>query len=356
MDQGQRYDDVPTSVEASVLAQQVVRERQPLRLLHTPETLAAQPPQTVAIGDTNRLSASLLLVPLQIGAQLIGILSVQSYRLEAYTEADLKLLDTIGGQAALAFHNAQLWETAEQRRREAEKVDGLKSELLANMSHEFRTPLTPILTAGAVLSHKAERLTQEEIRESGAIIVQSAQRLKQLLDDLLQLAALDAGKVPLRRTETDLNELLRETLHQLQARFTETGHTVSTHLQPLPRIWLDRPRIQQVFWNLLDNALKYTPAPGAITVATFPDLPAGEVCVTVTDTGIGLSPEAQQIVFDRFRQVDGSSTREAGGVGLGLDLARRLVQLHDGRIWTESLGPGQGSTFGFALPTEEPHP
>lgn len=349
MDQGRWYEGFPTSVESSVLARQVVREQRPLRLLRTSQELE-EALQTVPIGDVKRPSASILMAPMLTSERFMGMLSVQSYRFEAYTEADLKLLNTIASQAALAFYNAQLWETAEKRRQEVEALDRLKSEFLANLSHEFRTPLTPILTAGSTLRDKAERLTEEEIRESGAIIVESAQRLKQLLEDLLQLATLDIGKLSLNPTETDLNQLVRDTLMDLQSRFEEKGHTFSICSQPLPPVSVDRQRIRQVLRNLAENAIKYTPPGGRIEVHTYHNPHADEVCVTVKDNGIGLTPEAQAIVFDRFRQVDGSFTRETGGVGLGLDLARGLVKLHGGRIWVESPGPGQGSTFGFALP------
>jgi signal transduction histidine kinase len=227
-------------------------------------------------------------------------------------------------------------------------MDRLKSEFLATMSHELRTPLTAIIAYGELL--RDERVTSAKRSEFLEIITDQGQRLLQLIDDLLDLSKLESGKMQLSLEESDLNEILVSAVDTIRPTAEKKGLEIVTELTPdLPWIHMDGKRIRQVCWNILCNAVKFTDAGGKITVCCMDS--GDELLVRISDTGVGIKPEDVERIFDRFAQVDSSATRSHGGAGLGLDLVRRFVNLHSGRVWVESEY-GEGSTFFFTLPKE----
>jgi PAS domain S-box-containing protein len=308
-------------------------------------------------------------LPLKIREKVLGVLNVESTELTAFRERDVRILSSLAAQAAVAIENAGLYaevqikaeelnvackdlETSRQDILEANErlreMDRLKSEFLATMSHELRTPLTAIIAYGELL--RDERVTSAKRSEFLEIITDQGQRLLQLIDDLLDLSKLESGKMQLSLEQGDLNEIVVSAVETIRPTAEKKGLEIITELAPdLPWVHMDGKRIRQVCWNLLCNAVKFTDAGDKITVSCVDS--GEELLVRISDTGVGIKPEDLERIFDRFAQVDSSATRSHGGAGLGLDLVRRFVNLHSGRVWVESEY-GRGSTFFFSLPKE----
>jgi signal transduction histidine kinase len=261
-----------------------------------------------------------------------------------------------------------------------ESANRAKSAFLANMSHEFRTPLNHIMGfTELILGKNVGDLTkpQEEYLND---VLQSSRHLLSLIDDILDLSKVEAGKMHLDLGEVDLRTLVRHCLALMNGKSLERGINLTAHVGSVPEtIRADERKVKQVLFNLLSNALKFTHEGGAVTVATRslsvahgrltdddgsavsvstvdprrPLISGDYVEVSVADSGIGIAPENLERIFDPFEQVDNSVSRRYPGAGLGLSLTRRLVELHGGRIWAESKGPGGGSVFRFILPERQ---
>jgi len=243
------------------------------------------------------------------------------------------------------LHNSK--KEAEDANIQLKKYDRLKSEFLANISHELRTPLTSVIGFSKLLMDD-DFLPSDRRKEYLTIISQSSNSLLNLINDLLDISKIEAGEMELFINPTDINFVISNTIYSLQTMIAEHNHTVTEELDPaVKEIEADPRRVQQIISNLLVNAIKYTPQGGKITVTSTNSY--DEVWVIVRDTGIGIAPESMGVIFDRFRQVDSSTTRRFGGIGIGLDLTKSLVDMHGGRIWVESE-PGKGSVFTIALP------
>lgn len=241
---------------------------------------------------------------------------------------------------------------------QVQQASRAKDEFLTTLSHEFRTPLTAIIGWTALLRDRD--LDAESVREAVEAIEHSASAQARLIDDVLDVARSATGKLHLELTDTDLAQLARNVVDSIrglaEAKRIELRLHVRSERIPLRA---DPVRLQQVLWNLLSNAVKFTPPAGAIHTTVYATEQEG--VVVVRDTGIGIEPEFLPQMFERFRQADSSTTRAAGGLGLGLAIARELAELHGGRIDAFSEGPGHGSTFTFAvpmlpLPEAEPRP
>src|SRR5215813_445260 len=227
-----------------------------------------------------------------------------------------------------------------------QEANRLKSEFVSMVSHELRTPLTSI-QGYAELMVEDEQITEEQ-RESLTLVKKSADRLLGLINDLLDLSRIEAGRVDLHRTSLDVARLISEVARSLRPLIEAKRQQLKLDLgDALPAVWADANRVTQILTNLISNAHKYTLVDGSITVAARPD--DGFVRVDVSDTGIGLSPEDQRQLFTKFFRVHDRLPQAAHGTGLGLVITRLLVELHGGRI-TVSSAPGQGSTFSFSLP------
>ncbi|HEY8738687.1 MAG TPA: response regulator [Candidatus Dormibacteraeota bacterium] len=235
-----------------------------------------------------------------------------------------------------------------QVNRQLEKSNRYKSEFLANMSHELRTPLNAILGFSEILLDVTMNLTSGERTEFLRNIHSSGQHLLGLINDILDLAKVEAGKMELHPEPLQVVDALHEVTAILEPMARQQGLQLSTMgtAEPVPA---DRSKFKQVLYNLLSNAIKFTPPPGKITVA-IKDTPE-QIVVSVHDTGIGMKPEDLPKLFREFEQIDGSYTRRYQGTGLGLALCRRFVEMHGGRIWAESQF-GTGSTFTFTIPRE----
>jgi signal transduction histidine kinase len=237
----------------------------------------------------------------------------------------------------------------EQQNLAIQEANRLKTEFVSMVSHELRTPLTSIQGYAELLLE--DKQISEVQRESLTIVKKNADRLLVLINDLLDLSRMEAGKVDLHRTSLDLACLIPEVAGSLRPLIEAKRQRLRLDLgDALPAVWADADRVTQILTNLISNAHKYTQVDGSITVAARPN--DGFVCVDVSDTGVGLSPEDQAQLFTKFFRARDRSPQAVGGTGLGLVITRLLVELHGGRI-TVSSAPGQGSTFSFSLPVLE---
>jgi signal transduction histidine kinase len=231
-----------------------------------------------------------------------------------------------------------------------EIADRLKTELVATASHELRTPMTSIRGFVDMLMLGTFGEVSQAQREPLRVIKNNVVRLVQLIDELLDISRVEAGEVRLRCEAMDLAEVLRDVIAVLMGQFREREIALHLDFQDhLPPVSADRQRIEQIAVNLIGNACKYTPKGGAVWIGLRNG--GDELRVDVRDTGVGIAEEAKQHIFTPFYRADNPLRDEVGGTGLGLSITRRLVELHGGRIWFESL-VNQGSTFSFTLPLE----
>ncbi|MCL5038454.1 MAG: ATP-binding protein [Firmicutes bacterium] len=231
------------------------------------------------------------------------------------------------------------------------KANRLKTEFLSTVTHELRTPLSAVIALTELLLEKIPGPINQKQQELLTDITESGQQLLRLINDLLDLAKIEAGKMEFYPEKVDIIGQISDVEKRMALLAQKRGLTLTTKLPPGP-IWarVDRIKIEQILTNLIGNAIKFTPAGGFIEIE-LQAVPEG-MTIQVRDTGIGIRPEDQELIFEKFRQVDGSATRAHRGTGLGLALAKHLVEMHGGRIWVESR-PGAGSTFNFFLPYED---
>jgi signal transduction histidine kinase/CheY-like chemotaxis protein len=284
-----------------------------------------------------------------------------------FTERSQRLAMGVAAQAAIAVDNATLYaqsqQAAEERRmlldseraarQEAERANTLKDEFLATLSHELRTPLSAILGWAHILRHK---LPPElaELRKGVDVIERSTRAQTQLIDDLLDMSRISSGKMRLDVQAVVPAAFIEPAIETVRPAADAGGVRIEALLDPAAGpVAGDPARLQQVVWNLLANAVKFTPRGGRVQVLLA--RVASHVEITVADTGIGVKPEFLPHIFDRFRQADGSTTRRYGGLGLGLSIVKRLVELHGGRVRAHSDGEGRGASFVVELPVKAVH-
>jgi signal transduction histidine kinase len=228
------------------------------------------------------------------------------------------------------------------------ELDRLKSNFIATMSHELRTPLTSVIGYSEMMLEGLGGPLTSEQREYLGIIMEKGENLLQLITSILDISKIEAGRTRLVIAEVDVGQVLRDAVATVLPLARKKGVKVVWEPSPLPRIHCDRDKVRQCIVNLVNNAVKFTPAGGQVTVDARP-LQGERVALQVADTGIGIAPDHLARVFDVFYQVDGSSTREYGGAGLGLAIVKSYVEAHGGEIKVESA-PGKGSTFTVVLP------
>jgi len=291
-------------------------------------------------------------IPLRIEQRIVGVIDIQSKQTHAFTQDDISVLQSLGDQVAVAIDNARSYELSQQLIKDLREVDQLKSQFLANMSHELRTPLNSIIGFSRVILKGIDGPVTDMQQQDLTAIYNSGQHLLGLINDILDLARIEAGKMELNFEEVNLGDMVNSVLSTAKGLVKEKPiQLVSKISAEMPAVRGDTMRIRQVFINLLSNASKFTDE-GSITVeAHVQKSPAGrmEALINVVDTGPGISQEDQEKLFKAFSQVDGSATRKSGGSGLGLSICANLVQLHGGRISVHSE-VGKGSTFWFTLP------
>jgi PAS domain S-box-containing protein len=291
-------------------------------------------------------------IPLRVGERTMGVIDIQSKELNAFSQDDLSVLQSLADQVAIAIDNASSYERSQELIKELQEVDQLKSQFLANMSHELRTPLNSIIGFSRVILKGIDGAVTDMQHQDLTAIYNSGQHLLGLINDILDLARIEAGKMELNFEEVKLSEMVNSVLSTAKGLVKEKPiQLVSRIPADMPTVRGDTMRVRQVLINLLSNASKFTDE-GTITVeAKVHKGPNGkpEALINVIDTGPGISQEGQEKLFKAFSQVDGSATRKSGGSGLGLSICANLVQLHGGRISVHST-EGKGSTFWFTLP------
>jgi len=290
---------------------------------------------------------ALLAVPLVREDHLIGGLTVFRKTPGEFAREVVELLETFATQSALAIQNARLFLEIEDKSRQLEAASQHKSEFLANMSHELRTPLNAIIGFSEVLMEHMFGELNEKQDEYLQDIYASGQHLLSLINDILDLSKIEAGRMELEPADFDLPSAIDNALTLVRERAGRREITLGRTLDKrLGTVRADERKIKQVLLNLLSNALKFTPEGGRIDVSAHLHDDVAEI--GVSDTGVGIAPEDQEAVFEEFRQV-GTADKKVGGTGLGLALSRKFIELHGGRIWVKSQ-VAVGSTFTFTLP------
>ena len=346
----------------------VVKERRPLRLTESDELLRVP-------GGSNSVH-SFLGAPIFSASEVSGwVYLVNKMRADDFSEAEERLAETLATQVATYYENARLYRDAQHHavelqmeiterkqaeeeraqlliseqaaRADAEQANRTKDEFLATLSHELRTPLSAILGWSHLL--RTEQLEPDQVTRAFETIERNARAQAQLIDDLLDVSRIITGKLEVKLIPVDLSSAIEAAIHSVRPTFEAKAISFEPSLDSaICLVPGDANRLQQIFGNIFNNAVKFTPRGGRVTVTVQRD--ASHVQIAVSDTGIGISPEFLPYIFDRFRQADGSTTRVHGGLGLGLAIVRHLVELHHGNIAVESAGKGKGSTFKINLP------
>ena len=291
---------------------------------------------------------AVLAVPLVREGRVLGGLVVTRKNPGRFAPEVVDLLKTLAAQSAIAIQNARLFSELEDKSRELEAASRHKSEFLANMSHELRTPLNAIIGFSEVLGERMFGELNDKQAEYIQDIQSSGRHLLALINDILDLSKVEAGRMELELSRFDLPAAIGGAVILVRERATRHGLTMDVSVDDqLGQFVGDERKIRQVLLNLLSNAVKFTPEGGRITIRAAPA--DGGVEISVSDTGIGIAPEDQEAIFQEFRQVGTDYARKREGTGLGLALARRFIDLHGGRLWVKSR-LGEGSTFTFTLP------
>jgi GAF domain-containing protein len=290
---------------------------------------------------------AILIVPLLGPERAIGVLVIRRKAPGEFPQSTLELLQTFAAQSVLAIQNARLFHEIEEKSRELELASRHKSQFLANMSHELRTPLNAILGYSELILDDIYGEVPDKARAALERVQSNGKHLLGLINDVLDLAKIEAGRLTLSLADYSMNEVVASVVSSIEAVAAEKHLALKVEMPPyLPIGHGDEQRIRQVLLNLVSNAIKFTDS-GEVAIKVLAG--NGAFQVAVSDTGPGISAEDQTKLFQEFQQADNSSTRNKGGTGLGLAISRRFIDLQGGRIWVESA-LGQGSTFAFELP------
>ena len=318
------------------------------RIVDLHDTEAPEAPSgATALGRSAGFRAVSVVPLLREGSAIGGLSLTWRTPVPGLSDKQRALLRTFADQAVIAIENVRLFHELEDKSAQIEAVNRHKSEFLANMSHELRTPLNAILGFSEVLGERYFGELNEKQDEYVRDIRGSGEHLLSLINDILDLSKVEAGKMELEPSDFDLPTTLENVATLVRERAQRHSIALKVDLAPgLGAIRADERKLKQIMLNLLSNAVKFTPDGGAITVAAKP---VGQMVeVAVHDTGAGIAPEDQPMVFEEFKQVGSDTARRAEGTGLGLPLAKKFVELHGGEIRVKSK-PGAGSTFRFTL-------
>jgi PAS domain S-box-containing protein len=302
----------------------------------------------VLVGADNGLRPQAsLVVPMATMGRIVGTVEVQSYENHAYREEHVTAMRMAANLAAVAIENMRLLQFETGAREAAEEASRLKDEFLATLSHELRTPLTAILGWSAML--RDTRLDEKTFKTAVEIVERNARTQQQIVDDILDVSRIITGHLRLDAGPTDLREVVGAAVDTVGPAAAAKSIRLRADFEPgVGPVMGDARRLQQVVWNLLLNAVKFTPIGGEVRAHVSRE--GAHARLTVTDTGAGIRRDFLPHVFDRFRQGDQSTTRVHGGLGLGLAIVRHLVEQHGGSVRAESAGDGLGSTFTVELP------
>jgi signal transduction histidine kinase len=332
---------IPVPMEGSI-AGQIVRENTPVVI----NDASADPRIFRHVDESiNFQTRALLGVPMAIKGNIVGVLEAVNKKQGDWTLDDRASMLILASQAAVAIQNAQQSEALHTALHELGKLDKIKSDFIAIASHELRTPLGVILGYASFLQEES----QGEASEHASQVLSAALHMRTLIEDLVNLRYLQMGDADLILEKVPVGSLLAAAQHDIKSLVDAKGHifTVdSTHNDFIVNV--DRVKIGMVLENILNNAVKYTPNGGRITLRVEPR--PREVWIQIVDSGIGIPEDQLEKIFDMFHQVEDHLTRSYNGMGLGLAIARGMIEAHGGRLWAESAGKNKGSTFTIALP------
>ncbi|PSN79716.1 hypothetical protein C8B47_10260, partial [filamentous cyanobacterium CCP4] len=343
-------DRYPLDTEADRGAALTLRTGLPDLVPEIPDELlvhAAKDPEHLEILRQVGFS-SVMTVPLRSQDRIIGVISfISAESGRRYTTADLQLAEELAHRASLAIENAQLYEAAQRDRTKAEAANRIKDEFLAVLSHELRSPLNPIL--GWVRLLRSKPLDAAKTDQALETIERNAKLQAQLIEDLLDVSRILQGKLTLTVAPVTLATTIEAATETVRLAAEAKRIQIHTTLGAIAgQVLGDTNRLQQVIWNLLSNAVKFTPAGGQVAITL--EQVDSYAQIQVRDTGKGIHPDFLPHVFDYFRQEDGTTTRQFGGLGLGLAIVRQLTELHGGLVAAESPGQNLGATFTVLLP------
>ena len=308
-----------------------------------------QPVQLIAVHTHDRL-----VIPLRVQDEIIGVIELDGKDADdPWTDEDRILAEAVAHEFAITLQDARSHQMTSQALEEMREADRLKSQFLANMSHELRTPLNSIIGFSRVILKGIDGPVTENQEQDLSAIYNAGQHLLGLINDILDLSKIEAGKMELTFSEVDLPEIIHGVMSTAVGLVKDKPIELVLDLpDDLPSIQADNIRLRQILLNLVSNATKFTEEGHiGISVRLIVRGSQPEVVIAVFDTGHGISPEDHEKIFEPFSQVDASPTRKTGGTGLGLSICKHLVELHRGVLWVESL-PGEGSTFAFTIPYE----
>ena len=308
-----------------------------------------QPIELIAVHTQDRL-----VIPLRVQDEIIGVIELDGKDADnPWTDEDRILAEAVAHEFAITLQDARSHQLTSQALEEMREADRLKSQFLANMSHELRTPLNSIIGFSRVILKGIDGPVTENQEQDLSAIYNAGQHLLGLINDILDLSKIEAGKMELTFSEVDLPEIIRGVMSTAVGLVKDKPIELVLDLpENLPSIQADNIRLRQILLNLVSNATKFTDEGHiGISARLIERGSQPEVVIAVFDTGHGISPEDHEKIFEPFSQVDASPTRKTGGTGLGLSICKHLVELHRGVLWVESL-PGEGSTFAFTIPYE----
>ena len=333
----------PTAITRSTLVGRTAIERRPV---HIPDLFIDQeyewPP------NREHGVHTVLGVPIFKDSEVVGVIGVARMEVSPFSDEEIRLIETFADQAAIAIENVRLFDEIQQKSRQLEVASRHKSEFLATMSHELRTPLNAIIGFSEVLLERIFGDLNPKQAEYLGDVLSSGRHLLTLINDILDLSKIEAGRMDLERGTFSLRTALENGVTMVRERASR--HEIQVGLDvggELEEVSGDERKVKQVIYNLLSNAVKFTPDGGRVDVSAARE--DGHVRVVVRDTGIGIAPIDQERIFEEFSQVGRDPDRSREGTGLGLTLSKRFVELHGGRITVEST-PGKGSAFTFTLP------
>jgi PAS domain S-box-containing protein len=299
-------------------------------------------------------------VPMVVGDQLLGVFDVQANVLDRFTETDIRTFTTLASQVSVALQNAKLYAEQLATVERLRELDNMKSAFLANMSHELRTPLNSILGFTQVIMEELDGPLTELMVSDLELIEKNGKHLLNMINDVLDMAKIEAGRLTLSPEPLSMYEMVDDVIISNSSLARDKNLYINLEADP-EEDWIvmaDHVRLRQILINLVGNSIKFTDV-GGITIELEKFFAQAEteqdkIQVRIHDTGIGIPSNKLEDIFEAFSQVDSSTTRKAGGTGLGLPISRRLVELHGGRLWAESSGVhGEGATLFLELPVSK---
>ncbi len=335
------------NISANPVFQALIESKQPVAI----SDLHENPEWNIVDLPLRSIARSLLIVPLLSEGKIIGSISMRQNKLPRHWQPEeVSLVQAVAAQAAIAVQQAHLFQKTRQQAQQLLALDHQKTEFFQNLSHEFRTPLT--LTIGPL--EAAIEKSQPLPLEQSVIALRNCRRLLRLVNQLLDIQRLDAGKMQACFRPCNLVEFTSQTIDAFRPYCDRKNIHLFSEFSECPEIYLDLEKFDKVLYNLLSNAMKFTPSNGSVTVSISADVEGQHCILSVHDTGIGIRQDQIPFLFDRFRQAEGSVNRSYEGSGLGLALVKELVNLHGGNISVTS-DYGHGTTFALTIPTGRRH-